>query len=304
MPKIETVLAKYLRLYESRNFSRSFLAHVRYTVSEFAEINRLAKTDTITPKHVDAYQAHLAGRSIAHNTRRMKLFMLARFLRYLQETNRILFDPSKYVTIPKRQRTIPRNVLTEDEMETLLGLPVLDTMKNLRLRTIIEILYGAGLRKSELLTLNVNDLNMRARTLLVREGKFKKDRIIPVPKTTVRYVDEYVRTIRKKTRTRQKALVVNSKGKRIPGSTLATAMRKLDRLVREKYGFTKRISCHVFRHSIATHLLKRGVDLRYIQAFLGHSSLDATQVYTHIAPKELENEIFGSHPREKMDLKF
>jgi integrase/recombinase XerD len=304
MPKIETVLDKYLRVYESRNFSSSFLSQVRYGVNEFVQVNRLEKTEAITPGHVDAYQSYLAGRDLAANTRRLKLCVLAKFLTHLKELNKILFDPWIYVTIPKKQRTLPRNVLTEEEVRTLLDLPVLDTVRNLRLRTIVEILYGTGLRKSELLNLDVNDLNMRERTLLVREGKFKKDRVIPMPKTTVRYIGEYIRTYRKKTRTRQKALIVNRTGERMPGPTLQSAIGKLDRLVREKYGFTKRISCHVFRHSIATHLLERGVDLRYIQAFLGHSSLDSTQIYTHIAPMELKKEIFRTHPREKMNLKL
>ncbi len=302
MPKIEGVLDKYLRNYESRAFSASFIGHVRRTIEEFTRVNRLAKTEAIAPKHAEAYQAYLAGRELAVNTRRMKLYVLARFLAYLRQTNRILFDPWMYVTIPKRERTLPRNVLTERDVTTLLGLPVLDTVKNLRLRTIVEILYGTGIRKGELLTINVNDLNMRERILTVREGKFKKDRVIPVPRTTVRYVNEYMRTFRKKTRTRLQALIVSSNGRRMPGPTLATIMRKLDHLVREEYGFPKRLSCHVFRHSIATHLLERGVDLRYIQAFLGHSSLDTTQIYAHIAPKELEKEIFRTHPREKMNL--
>ena len=133
MPKIETVLDKYLRVYESRNFSRSFLSHVRCNVNEFIKVNRLEKTEAITPGHVDKYQAYLADRDIAANTRRLKLCVLAKFLTHLKELNRIIFDPWMYVTIPKKERTIPRNVLTEEEVRTLLGLPVLDTVRNLRL---------------------------------------------------------------------------------------------------------------------------------------------------------------------------
>jgi integrase/recombinase XerD len=302
VPKIETVLDRYIRIYESRNFSRSFLAQVRHDISEFAGVNRLAKTESVAPAHVDAYQRHLAARPLKTNTRRGRLLVLARFLAHIRALNLILFDPRMVITIPKKERTLPRNVLTISEVTTLLGLPVLDTVKNLPMRTVIEILYGTGVRKSELLALDVTDLNMRERVLTVREGKFKKDRVIPVPKTTVRYVDEYMRTFRRKTRTRQKALIVNPGGKRMPAATLQCAMARLSTLVREEYGFPKRISCHGLRHSIATHLLERGVDLRYIQAFLGHSSLDSTQIYTHIAPKELEKEVFRTHPREKMNL--
>ena len=90
----------------------------------------------------------------------------------------------------------------------------------------------------------------------------------------------------------------------MPKATLQCAMAKLSKVVRAEYGFPKRISCHGFRHSIATHLLERGVDLRYIQAFLGHSSLESTRIYTHIVPTQLKKEIFRTHPREKMTLKF
>ena len=209
----------------------------------------------------------------------------------------VLFDPFHFIEIPKTDKTLPRNILTEREINALLMQPDITTLQGYRDRVIMEILYASAMRSSELINLNVYDANIHDMTLSIRAGKGAKDRIVPLTETAVEYLEGYMRNIRLKFRNAEEtdSLILRNSGKRIDEDSLL-------RIVRKHAGtaqIRKKIGCHTFRHTCATHLLKSGVSIRYIQALLGHSSLETTQIYTKVEISDLKRIHKKYHPREK-----
>ena len=303
MKNIADNLHDYLRHLESRNFSPSTVSIRRHAVTEFILHNKIISAEDIVPSHVRSYQALLAERNLADNTRVVKLTSVRSFLTFLRERDLILLNVSSIISIPRVRKALPKAILTEEEVTRLLQMPMLNSRKGLRLRAIVELFYGTGIRRGELLNLNLYDLAMKERTLFVRQGKGKKDRVLPVPKTTLKHVGKYITTVRSRIPNTSKALFVDrSDGTRLVYGELQASIYRLTTDARKTLGMEKRITCHVFRHSIATHLMQRGVDIRYVQAFLGHERLETTQIYTRVAMKHAANVIRSLHPREKMKI--
>lgn len=291
----------FLRVYTdnltSRNLARRTIEHVQRTITDFIMLNQIIHPEDILPRHIERWEETLIV--FATNTRRGKLATLRDFLLYLRGRGVLLFDASAVIELPRPEKVLPRAVLTEEEISKVLSLSALNHTRGLRIRAMIEILYGTGIRRNELLNLDLYDLDIRKRTLFVRQGKGRKDRLLPVPRTTVEYVRAYMGKLRKKG---GKALFLDGKGDRLNDNELQASVYRIARQARDRLDITKPISCHVFRHSIATHLVQRGVDIRYVQAFLGHADLSSTQIYTRMGASHLSRELMRKHPREKMKI--
>ena len=303
---ITELMASYLMHLESLNYSPNTVLIRQREVRAFLSTMHVNTTAAILPQTLTTYQAHLRGRQLADNTRIVKLVSVRSFLQYLRTKGCILFNADILLTIPKSGRTLPRAILTEEEMKALLHLPILNNPRAARLRAIVELLYGTGIRRAELLKLDLYDLDMPRRTLLIREGKGGKDRLLPIPKTVRRWVTRYITGRRAYTckhyQTSRALFVDLTNGTRLENSELDMSMRRLRNAARDELGIEKPITCHTFRHSIATHLLQHGVDIRYIQELLGHAQLSTTQIYTRIATVHAGKELRRCHPREKMKV--
>ena len=162
---------------------------------------------------------------------------------------------------------------------------------------MIEVLYGCGLRVSELIELKISNINFKELYLKV-EGKGDKTRYVPLAKFTAKLIKEYISEVRSKYKINKKCediLFLNSRGSAMSRVIVFIIIKELT----EKAGINKKISPHTFRHSFATHLLQNGADLRYIQEMLGHSSITTTEIYTHLKNEELRDVILNYHPRNK-----
>ena len=243
---------------------------------------------------------HRLGQSRATAAR--KLAAARTFLRYLRREGVIEDDPGALVSTPRRDVRMPAH-LSESEMDALLSAPALDNPLGRRDRAILELFYASGLRLSEVVAVDVDDVNLSARMVRVR-GKGGKPRLVPFNTATSTAIREYLKDRVKLVEQRRPltsrhryrdALFVNYRGSRL-------SVRSVDRIVRRYVAATSTrtgISPHALRHSFATHLLQRGADLRAIQELLGHARLSTTQRYTHVNAAQLLEVYRKSHPRAK-----
>ncbi|MGH9312854.1 MAG: tyrosine recombinase XerC, partial [Vicinamibacterales bacterium] len=302
---------EYLRLNQnaSPHTTRAYESDLDQFVAYLAAARKKPGAE-LSPADLDAtavsgFLADLHRRGNSRASAARKLASLRTFFRYLRREGRIDDDPAALVGTPKRETKLPAH-LAEPEMSRLLETPDLSTPFGRRDRAILELFYASGLRLSELVGLDLDDVNLSGRVVRVL-GKGGKERIVPFNKTAAGAIRAWLpdlesfpalsrggdlrreRNVKKSGR----ALFVNYRGGRL-------STRSVDRLVRKyvaqcstRFG----ISPHALRHSFATHLLQRGADLRAIQELLGHARLSTTQRYTHVNATQLIETYKKAHPR-------
>jgi integrase/recombinase XerC len=222
-----------------------------------------------------------------------KLASIRSFFQFCVRKHWMEHNPAKVVSTPKQDKTVP-SFLTEKEMQEFLDLPQTSKGLDLRDRAMMELMYATGIRVSELVGINLDDINFSERLIRIR-GKGKKERLVPFGKAAEESLRFYlrVRSSINKGKVEIKPVFLNYLGKRL-------SPRSVERIV-DKYiqrsAVRRKISPHSLRHSFASHLLSRGADLRVIQELLGHESLATTQKYTHIDLKHLLEVYRKSHPR-------
>ncbi|OQA32129.1 MAG: putative tyrosine recombinase XerC-like protein [archaeon ADurb.Bin336] len=194
-------------------------------------------------------------------------------LKYLFKKNKVLFLLED-IKIPKKAKTLPK-VLTRNEIKELFS-----KTKFGRNRLMLQFMYGSGCRVSEVTKIKVEDLNLKERTAIIRGGKGNKDRIIILSKEWIHGIKKYLN----KKKIKSEFVFSKKNGKPINTDTIQRIVRE----TAKKAGFTKKVTPHCFRHSYATHLLETGTNIRYIQALLGHSNLNTTQIYTNVANQQLK----------------
>jgi integrase/recombinase XerD len=218
------------------------------------------------------------------------------FFRYLILEKIIKNDPSEMLESPKLGRKLP-DVLTPDEVETIINSVDLSKDEGERNKAIFETLYGCGLRVSELINLKISDLHFKEGIIMVT-GKGNKQRLVPVGKAAEKQITTYltyIRPILQISKQDTDVLFLNRRGKRISRQMIFYIVK--DQI--EKVGINKNISPHSFRHSYATHLVQNGADLRAVQELLGHVSITTTEIYTHLNREDLRKAIMDYHPRNK-----
>lgn len=221
------------------------------------------------------------------------------FFRFLVREEYISDDPTLKVGSPKRARSIPKAIPLED-VERLVELPPKDLLGR-RDRAILETLYGAGLRISELVALDVDDVDLDEGSVLVRSGKGSKGRRVPVGRAAIGAVGDYL-TITRKELARKSTkgaagggLFLNARGGRLSRQGCWKILKKYARAG----GLGEKVSPHTLRHSFATHMLDAGADIRVVQELLGHASLSTTQVYTLVSDSHMREVYVASHPRAR-----
>ena len=237
---------------------------------------------------VDAFQlrsylVHLNECKYDRPTIHLKMSALRSFFKWLVRTEKIKQNPVVGLTLPKKQRKLPK-FLTIQQIEALLAAP-----DNLRDKAILETLYSGGLRIHELVGLNDDDLDLVGEVVRVR-GKGKKERLAPLGAPCVEAVQKYLDS---RGRSARGPLFVNKFGGRITARSCQRMLKKY--LI--QVGLDPSLTPHKLRHSFATHMLDAGADLRSVQELLGHANLSTTQIYTHITPERLKKVYEKSHPR-------
>lgn len=239
------------------------------------------------------FLARLHERKNRRSTVARKLAAIRSFLQFCVDKKWLEDNPAKVVSTPKQERPIP-SFLSEEEMADFLELPRSNKVLDLREKAVLELLYATGIRVSELVGINLEDISFEEWLIRVK-GKGKKERILPFGRKAEESLRDYLRgrpTINKG-RVDEKALFLNYRGKRLTSRSVERIIDKYIRLSALK----RKISPHSLRHSFASHLLSRGADLRVIQELLGHESLATTQKYTHLDLAQLLKVYRKSHPR-------
>ncbi len=234
-------------------------------------------------------QDSLSPKTIARHIASLRSFWS--YLIFIKKTN---LNPWTLISLPKIHHTLPE-ILTENDMHAFLDKIPINTASNYRDRTICECLYGSGLRVSELVSLNISELDLENEDMRIM-GKGNKERIAIFGPTTKGFLHTYIHTIRPIwTKTDTEPLFINQRGTRL-------SVRSVQRIIKEQartQNLSTPITPHTFRHSFATALFNGGADLRAIQELLGHSSLSSTQIYTHLSTKKLQDIYLSTHPRAK-----
>ncbi len=219
------------------------------------------------------------------------------YFNWLCRCGYILVDPTFDLRFPKLPRHLPRNILTEQEIKSILNQPNCHTLVGLRDQSVLEVLYATGIRRSELIRLNIDDLNLSRGTLYICQGKGNKDRVVPIGERTAKILPVYLREVSKAWSVDKniKALFLMPSGRRLNILTITEIIKKYMKMA----GVNKAGSCHIFRHSMATHMLDNDCDIRYVQEILGHSRISTTQRYTHVSIAKLKQVYWQSHPAMK-----
>lgn len=291
---------EHLRL--NRNASAHTAAAYESDISQFLEFAaQHLNTSNLEPAHLQlgtirAFMAELYRHGHARASVARKLSALRAFGRFLRREGLIDSDPASLAASPKRERKIPAH-LSIDEMTRLLEMPDVSDPLGCRDRAILEMFYASGLRLSELVGLDLEDVNLRARMVRVM-GKGAKERLVPFNSATERSLREWLKVravLRANGNSESDPLFLNFRGARLTGRSVQRLVARYVASCSTRFG----ISPHALRHSFATHLLQRGADLRAIQELLGHVQLSTTQRYTHVNAAQLLDVYRKAHPRAK-----
>lgn len=233
------------------------------------------------------YLAHLREQQLKPRTLARKLSTLRSFYKYLFREGIIDDSPAALLMSPKLDKPLPK-FLSEDEMVALIEAPDLKTVAGKRDRAILETLYSTGIRVSELVGMNIADVDLIGNVAKVR-GKGKKERLVPIGDKAVAALRDYLDDRPE----RPEAMFLNKNRTRLTRRSVNNIAEKYIR----QTSCNKGISPHVLRHSFATHLLDHGADLRSVQELLGHVNLSTTQIYTHVSTDKLKKIYDKAHPR-------
>ena len=295
----------YLKV--ERNFSPHTLVSYKGDLKSFIEFLKRDKVDSLNKVdrlQVRKFLAHLARKNFEKSTIARKLSSIRSFFRYLAREKITAQNPTIYIPTPKRMKKIP-SFLDLDEVRLLLELPDKRTLLGLRDRAILEILYGSGLRVSELVNLNISDIDLLGGMIKVK-GKGSKERLVPIGQIGLASIERYLRMRQLPEKAAffeiksfqnlshsKEPLFLNFQGSRLSAQSINRLLHKYIRLASIKKG----VSPHTLRHTFATHLLDAGCDLRAVQEMLGHASLSTTQIYTHVTTERLKRIYKKYHPR-------
>jgi len=283
--------------FERQLSANTVSAYVR-DVSSFIEYitSRSISISAVKPEHIIDFFAYLRDKNVAPSSVARFYSSLNSFFEWCVETRLIKNNPMEKVDYPENIRDIP-NVLTIQEVEKMIEAVGSDKSFKYRNRAILEVLYGCGLRVSELINLTLSDLYFEEGFIRVR-GKNNKERIVPIGVPAMQSINKYIEMERSKIKPvpqDMNILFLNRGGRRLSRVMIFLIVSR----AAQKAGITKGVHPHTLRHCFATHLIERGADIRAVQQLLGHSSINTTQIYTHISNQFLKYILTTYHPRGK-----
>jgi integrase/recombinase XerD len=302
---LETAIARHLVHLRTVGYTPATLAGRAWQLGLFrqwAEERGASGLADVTPALVARWQRHLAqqrkadGQPLTTRTQRTRLMALRVFGRWVAR-EQLGADPVASLVMPRVGQVLPKAWLSAAQVETILALPQLAGRRpapGLRDRAILETLYSTGLRRMELIQLTAADVDFAGGSVFVRQGKGRKDRVIPIGERALAWVAKYLVEARPKLAAEAEigALFVTERG-------LPFTAKHLSALVTRYVaasGVGKPGSCHLFRHTCATLMLEHGADIRHVQEQLGHACLQTTQIYTHVSIRKLKEVHAATHP--------
>jgi len=265
--------------------------------------NRISAPTRVTRTSIESYQRYLFqykkkdGQPLAVASQHSRLAPLKVWFKWLTHRKYISRDPAAELELPRVGYKLP-NVMNKEEVERVLSQPKIEVPLGIRDRAMLELLYSSGLRRMELLHLKLYDVDQRHGLITVREGKGKRDRVVPIGERALAWLDMYLNTLRPEIVTQPDNGIVflTSNGAPFTPNHLSWLARQYVKSA----GIGKGGACHIFRHTMATLMLEGGADIRYIQAMLGHVRLDTTQIYTHVSIRMLKQVHTTTHPAARL----
>jgi integrase/recombinase XerD len=294
------------------------VATVRTRQSAIGAFNRwcgergIESPSAVTPALIERYQRHLfhyrapegaklgrgvrrgPGNPLSTRTQHGHLTAVRLFFRWLARERWIAYNPASELDLPRLPQRLPRAILTVEEVEAVLAATTRAGDMGVRDRAMLETLYATGIRRNELAGLSLYDVDTRHGTLMVREGKGRKDRLLPIGERACRWIEKYTADVRPALLidANEKTLFLAYNGHPFVGESLGAVIRRY----LDAAGIAKPGACHLFRHTMATAMLDNGADIRFIQTMLGHANIETTTVYTRVSMAKLREVYERTHP--------
>lgn len=302
------LLQEHLGYLQVRNFSDVTIRKRALYVRSFALwcLQRdLSRPAMITKPILESFQRSLYrarkenGQPLAWSSQHLQLKEVRAFFGWLAKQNHLPFSPAAEIELPRQPKTLPKAILTADEVEQVLSQPDVNTLLGLRDRAILEVFYSTGIRRAELCALRIDDIHVDRQCLFVNQGKGNKDRYVPIGMRALLWIARYVEQARDRLLldAKERTLFVTNVGEPIHPDSLTEYARRYIRSA----GVTKPGACHLFRHTMATLMHDNGAELSLIQLILGHAKTETTQIYARTSLKRLLEVHGHTHPAERKD---
>jgi integrase/recombinase XerD len=299
---MQSMLEDYIHKLELQGFTedtRSVRRIHLYMFERWAAERGIVEPVEATRPVLERYQRYLFhyrkkdGKPLSFSSQHSRLSALRMWFKWLTRQNYLLHNPASEIELPRLSKPLPR-VLTASEAETIMMQPDIAEPVGLRDRTILETFYSTGMRRAELVNLKLYDIDRSAGIVTIREGKGRKDRVIPIGERAIAWIDKYLDVARPKLVVEPDDMTVflTAQGEAFSRNALSLIIREYV----EAANIGKRGACHLFRHTMATLMLEGGADIRFIQQMLGHARLDTTQIYTHVSIRMLKQIHSVTHP--------
>jgi len=300
------MVSRYFDALRIRGFSELTIKTKNSALHSFSEwlVNRgLTQPREVTRPILEGYQRYLVhfrqgnGKALGVSGIHSRMNPIRAFFRWLIKNHLVLSNPASDLELPRVDKRLPVHILNTDEAETVLGKADLNKPQGIRDRAMLETLYATGIRRMELNNLKVHDVDMTRGAVTIRQGKGRKDRMIPISERALAWINKYLREVRP-------SIVLEPDGGimflRLSGKPIG--VKRLSEIVTAyvKSAGVKNGSCHMFRHTMATMMLEGGADIRYIQHMLGHTHLTTTEVYTQVSMRKLKEVYESTHPAAKL----
>ena len=296
-------MLRFLEWMRIRNYSdrttENREVYLRYFF-DWCEERGVSCPQDVTKPIIERYQRYLFhyrkkdGEPLSTRSQHTRITPVRAYFKWLAKENHILYNPASDIELPRQEQRLPRYVLTQSEVELILNQADITTDTGIRDRAIMETLYSTGMRRMEVINLTLQDLDIERGTVMIRQGKGKKDRMVPIGERALAWIIKYRDQVRPN-------LAIAEDDGTLFLSNLGEAFtrNRMSQLVRDYVNAAntgKTGSCHLFRHTMATLMLENGADIRFIQAMLGHEDLATTEIYTHVAIDKLKAVHQATHP--------
>lgn len=298
-PDIADAIEEYIHFLRverqlSENTLQSYERDIKDYTQNIFETQQLETFDQIERFDILQHLQALKNKGISARTISRHISSIRSFHQFLLREKRCNNDPTVHIDMPKIEQKLPK-VLSIEEIDRLIATPNISKPQGVRDRAMLELLYATGMRVSECISLNLEDIHLTMGFVRVF-GKGGKERIIPLGSSAIEACTNYLNTARfqlENPKLRTEALFINQRGKRLTRQ----GCWKLMKGYAQKAGIEKELTPHILRHSFATHLIENGADLRAVQEMLGHADIATTQIYTHISKTRLSEVYKQFHPR-------
>lgn len=301
------VSQEFLAWLKIQNYSSFTIALYEKMIRYFAqwcEPRGITRYNQVTKQVIQRYQKYISeylkpnGKPLCHLSKMSRLTSLKALYHYLSKHNRVLYNPAGDVEVPRPEHRLPKRILNISEVETILSQPKLNTLDGLRDRALLETLYSTGMRRMEIVNLKLVDLDHSRGVVTIRQGKGRKDRVVPIGERAMLWLEKYLAEVRPQYcyYPTEEHIFLSDQGEPLKLSYLTGRVSQYV----SRGGIKTGGACHLFRHSCATLMLENGADIRYIQQLLGHAELASTQIYTQVSIVKLKQVHSSTHPSAQL----